>query len=155
VTTSYAYLATDRANVRAQLVAQMPTAYMTANLSSGWRGWRDAAQTLDLGAAGTINTQKCGAIWDLQQPRPPYPVGDMEAAWARDYVLLVTLRRQSDPTDIAIVDTFDELLKTRLKDVYLADPARDIYDLSAPWGLQEVGGSFIDTVHVIRMRMVT
>lgn len=154
MTTSYNYLAADRAAIRSKIIAQLSTSYMQANLTSNWRGWRDISQELPMGTAGTINAQAAGAIWHLQASRPPAPVGDIEAPWARDYVMIVYLRRQADPTDIAIVDNFDALLKTRLKDVFVSDPGSDFYDLSAPWSVQEAGDTYIDTAHALRLRMV-
>lgn len=154
MTTSYNYFKTDRQAIQAAFVAQLATAYMAANLSTNWRGWKDISQQLDLGTKGALSAQACGAIWHLQATRPPHRVGDIEAPWARDYMLTAYFRRQSDPTSLAIVDAFDELLKTRLKDYWAADATRRPYDLSAPWSVQEIGDTWVETVHVIRFSMV-
>lgn len=155
MTTSYNYTGEDRAALRTAINTQLSAAYMQANVSSNWRGWREAegGETLVLGAVGGINSQACGAMWAIQQTRPPYPVGDVEAAWARDYALIIYLRRQADPTDVTIVDAFDATVKNRLKTALPS--GGDFYDISAKWDVQEIGDSWIETAHMLRFRAVS
>lgn len=152
MTTPRNYYKADRAAVTAKILAQMPTSYMTANLSTAWKGWRDISGTLDLGAAGGINAQSCGAIHHLQATRPPSKVVDRDAPISRHYTLIVYFRRQADPTSLAIVDTFDELFKDRLYQAFDTDSTKDIR-FAPHWTEQERGDTYIDTAHVAEIEM--
>ena len=154
MTTSHNYYRTDMTAIQAALYGQLSTSYMRTNVSSNWRGWRDASQELDLGAFGSIEAQACGAIWLLQESRSPLRVGDKTAPWARDYFLTIYFRRQADPTSLDIVHTFDETLKARLANHWNSNAEIEPYDLSAPWDVQDIAETWIDTVHAIRFQMV-
>lgn len=152
MTTPRNYYRADRVAITAKILAQMSTSYMQANLSANWRGWRDISGTLDLGAAGGINAQSCGAIHHLQATRAPSKVADRDAPLSRHYTLVVYFRRQSDPTSLLIVDTFDEIFKDRLYTAFDADSTKDIR-FAAHWAEQERGDTYIDTAHVAEIEM--
>lgn len=155
MTTSYNYTATDRAALRAAINTNLSTAVMQAGVSSSWRGWHEASGStvLNLGAAGSINAQACGAVWEMQLRRPAHRVLDRETSWTRDWSLIIYFRRQADPTDADIVDAFDALVKTNLIGAFDADGSRSTIDFSAHWSVQEQGASWIETAHLLEFQM--